>query len=317
MLYLDYSRKAGEWLPNHYGGRENLEAIDLLREINRRAYFNYPGILMIAEESTAWPGVTYYSDQGGLGFGFKWNLGWMNDTLSYLGRDPIHRKYHHNELTFGFLYAFSEKFILPLSHDEVVHGKGSIIARIPGDEWQKFATVRAYYSFMFGHPGKKLLFMGDEFAQRDEWDHDNSLDWHLLDYEPHQGIQKLVTDLNTIYRSSPSLYEADGEASGFSWVDADNHGDSVFAFLRHTEDRKEQTLVVVNMTPQTHENVRLGVPVEGRYIEILNSDATEYGGSGKGNMGGVNTDEIVSHGYPCSVNIVLPPLATVMFRVKQ
>ena len=313
MLYLDYSRKAGEWLANYHGGRENLEAIDLLRNINNRAYFNFPGIMMVAEESTAWPGVTNLTERGGLGFGFKWNLGWMNDTLRYLGRDPVHRRYHHNEMTFGLLYGFSENFILPLSHDEVVHGKRSILERIPGDDWQKFATLRAYYGFMWTHPGKKLLFMGDEFAQRDEWSHEKSLDWHLLAHAHHEGVQTLVGDLNRLYCATPELHASDTRHEGFEWVDADNHAGSIFVYLRRHEDSGVIVMVVVNMTPSLHEHMRFGVPCGGFFREVLNTDSTEYGGSGAGNGGGRQADALESHGRPWSLGITVPPLSTTIF----
>ncbi len=313
MLYLDYSRKEGEWIPNHLSGRENLEAIEILRSINSRAYFNFPGVFMIAEESTAWPGVTNFIERGGLGFGFKWNMGWMNDTLRYISRDPIHRKFHHNEMTFSLLYSFSENFILPLSHDEVVHGKHSIIERIPGPDPQKFATLRGYYTYMWTHPGKKMLFMGDEFAQRSEWDHDGSLDWHLLQYGSHQGIQHLVRDLNRFYHQSPALYELDSSSEGFEWVDADNYQQSIFVYLRKGRIRAEQLLVVVNMTPTEYLSYRVGVPGPGYYAEKINTDALQYGGNGAGNLGGVMAQEIPAHGKPWSIPIMLPALAALIF----
>ena len=315
MLYLNYSRKDGEWLPNKYGGTENLEAIRMLRTINERVYARLPGIMMIAEESTAWPGVTQMTAHGGLGFGFKWNMGWMNDTLSYMTRDPIHRRFHSHEMTFGLVYAFAEQFILPLSHDEVVHGKRSLLEKMPGDDWQKFANLRAYLGFMWGHPGKKLLFMGGEFGQRREWCHDRSLDWHLLDQaEPqstrHRGLQSLVADLNRELRRSPALYQSDVDADGFTWIEADNHGHSVFVFLRTTATQDDQVLVVCNLTPFVHEQYRIGVPGHGYYRELLNTDSHHFGGSGAGNLGGVTSDPIPSHGMPCSVSVCLPPLAT-------
>jgi len=316
MLYLDYSRKVGEWTPNEQGGRENLEAIELLKTVNSRAYFNHPGTMMIAEESTAWPGVSRPVDQGGLGFGFKWNMGWMNDTLRYMERDPVHRMHHHHEMTFGLAYAFSENFVLPLSHDEVVHGKGSLITKMPGDEWQKFANLRAYLGFMWGHPGKKLLFMGSEFAQRQEWNHDQSLDWHLLEEAPHAGIQKLIKDLNSIYRQQPALYQQDCSAEGFQWLDAENNEHSVFAFLRKGDQDSSSVLVVSNLTPTPHHDYRLGVPQSGHYVERLNTDSGQYGGSNMGNQGGVTTTSQASHGHPCSLSLSLPPLSTLIF-VKQ
>jgi 1,4-alpha-glucan branching enzyme len=313
MLYLDYSRKEGEWMPNHLGGRENIEAIEFLRNVNARAYFNFPGVMMIAEESTAWPGVTNFIERGGLGFGYKWNMGWMNDTLRYLSRDPVHRKFHHNEMTFSLLYAFSENFILPLSHDEVVHGKRSILDRVPGYDQDKFSTLRAYYAFMWTHPGKKLLFMGDEFAQRKEWDHQQSLDWHLLEQLPHQGVSNLIADLNLLYRSCPALYELDHSPEGFEWVDADNYLQSVFIFRRKSRVSREQLLVVVNMTPMAHPHYRIGVPAPGFYQEKINTDAVHYGGSGQGNLGGVQAEDIASHGCSWSLPLTLPPLSALVF----
>ena len=313
MLYLDYSRKAGEWIPNHLGGRENIEAIEFLRALNRRAYFNFPGVMMIAEESTAWPGVTNFIEVGGLGFGFKWNMGWMNDSLRYLSRDPIHRKFHHSEMTFSLLYSFSENFILPLSHDEVVHGKRSIVERIPGDDWQKFATLRAYYAFMWTHPGKKLLFMGDEFGQRDEWSHDKSLDWHLLQWPSHRGVQAVIRDLNLLYQRHPALYELDNSGEGFEWIDADDYLHSLFIFVRKGRVASDHLLVVVNFTPTPHTHFRIGVPGAGWYAERFNSDAEAYDGSGMGNLGGVHAEPIVAHGRSWSIAVTVPPLATLIF----
>ena len=316
MLYLDYSRKAGEWTPNVQGGRENLEAIEFLKTVNSRAYFNYPGSMMIAEESTAWPGVSRPVDQGGLGFGFKWNMGWMNDTLRYMERDPVHRQHHHHEMTFGLVYAFSENFVLPLSHDEVVHGKGSLIAKMPGDDWQKFANLRAYLGFMWGHPGKKLLFMGCEFAQRKEWNHDQSLDWHLLDQAPHAGMQRLVKDLNTVYRQQPALYQQDCSADGFEWLDGENNQQSIFAFLRKGHQGSAPVLVISNLTPTPHHHYQVGVPQAGHYVECLNTDSDQYGGSNTGNQGGVTTVAQGRHGHPCHLSLTLPPLSTLIL-VKQ
>jgi len=313
MLYLDYSRKHGEWVPNHMGGRENIEAIELLRSINSRAYFNHPGVLMVAEESTAWPGVTRFIESGGLGFGYKWNMGWMNDTLRYLGRDPVHRKFHHNELTFGLLYSFSENFILPLSHDEVVHGKHSLIDRIPGSEAQKFATLRTYYLFMWTHPGKKLLFMGCEFAQRDEWKHDYSLDWHLLEQPAHKGVQHLVADLNHLYRDTPALHELDCSGEGFEWLDANDYEHSVFLYRRKGRVASEQVFVALNFTPTPQPGLRIGVPEGGYYAERLNTDAHEYGGAGHGNLGGVMADHVPAHGQPWSLLVNLPGLSGLVF----
>ncbi len=286
MLYLDYSRKEGEWIPNEYGGRENLEAVRFLQQMNHHIYGSHPGIMTIAEESTSWPKVSQPVHEGGLGFGFKWNMGFMHDTLSYFARDPIYRKHHHSELTFGLLYAFSENFVLPISHDEVVHGKGSMIAKMPGDDWQKFANLRAYYGMMWGHPGKKLLFMGQEFAQWGEWSEERSLDWNLLAYAPHEGMRRLVRDLNLTYRSKPALHARDCEGEGFEWIVADDQDNSVFAWLRKAPGEKP-IAVICNLTPTYHERYELSLPVAGRWREILNTDAEIYGGSGKGNGGRV------------------------------
>ena len=314
MLYLDYSREAGEWLPNEHGGRENLEAIELLRQVNSRVYLNHPGVMMIAEESTAWPGVSKPVDTGGLGFGFKWNMGWMNDTLKYMERDPIHRQHHHNEMTFGLIYSFSENFVLPLSHDEVVHGKGSLLDKMPGDDWQKFANLRAYYGFMWTHPGKKLLFMGGEFAQRHEWSHDQSLDWHLLEQVSHQGIQRLIKDLNHTYRNLSALYELDCDEAGFQWLDSQNHEQSILTYLRKGHDEKTLALIVVNFTPTVYENFNIGVPLAGFYRECLNTDSHIYGGSNVGNNGGVYSKNIECEGHDNHVNLSIPPLATMIFE---
>jgi 1,4-alpha-glucan branching enzyme len=313
MLYLDYSRKHGEWIPNHFGGRENIEAIELLRTLNRRAYFNHPGVLMVAEESTAWPGVTNFIEVGGLGFGFKWNMGWMNDTLRYLGREPVHRKFHHSEVTFSLLYSFTENFILPLSHDEVVHGKKSILERIPGDDWQKFATLRAYYAFMWTHPGKKLLFMGDEIAQRAEWNHDRSLDWHLTEHAPHRGMQAVIRDLNALYLRHPALYELDTSSEGFEWIEADDYLHSMLVYVRKGRVASEHVLVVINFTPTPHVNFRIGVPSAGWYAERFNSDAEIYAGSGMGNFGGVHAEQVAAHGREWSIAITVPPLSALVF----
>ncbi len=314
MLYLNYSREEGEWLPNQFGGKENLEAIHLLKQINERVYKNFPGVAMIAEESTAWPGVTDYTSNGGLGFGFKWNLGWMNDSLRYMARDPIHRQYHRSDLSFGLLYAFSENFILPLSHDEVVHGKRSLLEKMPGDDWQKFANLRAYYGFMWSHPGKKLLFMGGEFAQRKEWSHDHSLDWSLLDFDAHKGIQRLVRDLNAVCTANPALYQGDCDADGFEWIEADANGKALFIYARKiTNSEQDCVLAVVNMTPTVHEHYRIGVQGPGFYKEILNSDSALYGGGDVGNYGGVQAENIASHDRHWSIRITVPPLATVLF----
>lgn len=314
MLYLDYSRKEGEWIPNQYGGKENLEAIDFLKKLNEIVYANYPGVLMVAEESTAWPQVTAPTYLGGLGFGFKWNMGWMNDTLEYMSKDPIHKKYHMNLLTFSLIYAFSENFILPLSHDEVVHGKRSLLDKMPGDMWQKFANLRLLYGFMFGHPGKKLLFMSGDFGQWDEWNHAKSLDWHLLEYDTHRGIQQFIKDLNQLYKSQPALYENDFHRSGFEWIDLQDLDNSAIAFLRRGKRSEETLIFVCNFTPVVRENYRIGVPHPGYYTEMLNSDSKLYGGSGAGNLGGVAAENRPWHNHPCSLNLVLPPLAVLVFK---
>ncbi|MGB5323935.1 MAG: 1,4-alpha-glucan branching protein GlgB [Pseudomonadales bacterium] len=313
MLYLDYAREHGEWIPNEHGGRENLAAINFLRQVNARAYFNHAGVMMVAEESTAWPGVSKPVDQDGLGFGFKWNMGWMNDTLSFMERDPIHRKYHNNEMTFGLLYGFSENFVLPLSHDEVVHGKRSLLEKMPGDNWQKFANLRAYLGFMWTHPGKKLLFMGGEFAQRSEWNHDQSLDWHLLEYESHRGIQHLVKDLNACYRNTPALYELDCEAAGFEWLQ-ENADQSLFAYLRKGRNGAGPVVVVVNLTPNTYPRYELPVPLPGYYREILNSDAAIYGGSNQGNDGGIAARDTHHGAHAHHITLCVPPLATLVLQ---
>ncbi len=314
MLYLDYSRQEGEWLPNAEGGRENLEAIEFLKQVNSRLYFNYPGILLIAEESTAWPGVTKPVDSGGLGFGFKWNMGWMNDTLRYVSRDPVHRRHHHNEMTFGLVYSFSENFVLPISHDEVVHGKRSLLEKMPGDDWQKFANLRAYLAFMWSHPGKKLLFMGCEFAQRAEWNHDTSLSWQLLESPPHRGVHHLVGDLNRVYQSMPALHQRDCNHLGFEWILPDFEEQSIFAYLRKGEDDSPLALILVNMTPTCHEGFKLGVPAEGCYLERINTDSGQYGGSNQGNLGAVYSSASPWNGQAFSIEIVVPPLAVLIFE---
>ncbi|MBB6250642.1 1,4-alpha-glucan branching protein GlgB [Nitrospirillum iridis] len=311
MLYLDYSRKAGEWIPNREGGNENLEAVDFLQTVNTLVYGEHPGTMTVAEESTSWPGVSQPAYAGGLGFGFKWNMGWMHDTLDYVSTDPVHRKWHHDRMTFGLLYAFSENFVLPISHDEVVYGKCSVLEKMPGDDWQKFATTRAYYAFMWGHPGKKLLFMGQEFGQRGEWNFERSLDWHLLADPRHEGLRTLVRDLNRHYRQRGALHEADCEAAGFRWVVADDNEQSVFAFLRFGDDGAPPVAVLCNLTPVPRHGYRVGLPVAGRWVEILNTDAWIYGGSGLGNGGVVTADAAALHGLPASAALTLPPLATV------
>jgi 1,4-alpha-glucan branching enzyme len=313
MLYLDYARKEGEWIPNAYGGRENLEAITFLRQLNEEAYSREPDTHMIAEESTAWPLVTRPAYVGGLGFGLKWDMGWMHDTLRYMSKDAIHRKYQHNDLTFRLLYAFNENFILPLSHDEVVHGKGSLLGKMPGDDWQKFANLRAMLGYMYAQPGKKLLFMGDEFAQGREWNHDESLDWHLLEYPQHQGVQRWLSDLNRFYRSEPSLHELEFTDQGFEWVDCNDAEQSVICLMRKGRTAGRVTLVAANFTPVPRFGYRLGAPCGGAWREALNSDAKEYWGSGLGNTGAVQAEAAPHHGRPFSLSITLPPLATVFF----
>ncbi len=317
MLYLDYSRNPGEWIPNRYGGNHNLDAIDFLRRVNSRVAERHPGAMMIAEESTAFDGVSRPVHDGGLGFDFKWNMGWMHDTLDYMSREPVHRRYHHHQMTFGLVYAYSEKFVLPLSHDEVVHGKGSLIGRMPGDRWQKFANLRAYFGFMWTHPGKKLLFMGGEFAQEREWNHDQSLDWHLLDDAMHAGVQRLVRDLNRLYRQTPALHELDTEPAGFEWIEGNDADNSVFSFLRRGKGDGEPVLVVTNMTPVVRNGYRLGAPHAGQWREILNTDAREYGGSGVGNNSAVPTQPVGWHGRSCSIEIDLPPLATLILKPER
>jgi 1,4-alpha-glucan branching enzyme len=313
MLYLDYSREAGEWVPNRHGGNENLEAAAFLRKLNETVYARYPGAITIAEESTAWPGVSQPTYAGGLGFGFKWNMGWMHDTLEYMRQVPVHRRWHHDRMTFGLMYAFTENFVLPLSHDEVVHGKGSLLGKMPGDAWQQFASLRAYYAFMWAHPGKKLLFMGQDFAQGREWNFDAELDWPLQDIAWHRGVQTLVRDCNHAYRSQRSLHERDCEADGFRWIEVDDRLSSVFAWLRFGVDGAPIVAAVSNFTPVPRQDYRIGLPLSGRWREILNTDAAAYGGSNCGNAGGVIAGEMASHGYPCSATITLPPLATLWF----
>lgn len=315
MLYLDYSRNEGEWIPNVHGGRENLEAIAMLQAVNQRVGFNYPGVLMIAEESTAFPGVTKPVDQGGLGFHYKWNMGWMNDTLNYIERDPIYRQYHQDQLSFGLVYAFSENFVLPLSHDEVVHGKGSMINKMPGDDWQQFANLRAYLSFMWTHPGKKLLFMGAEFAQRQEWNHNQSLDWHLLDAPAHSGISSLVSDLNKLLVESPALYERDTTSEGFEWLQLDNAAQSVLIWLRKSAEG-ELLVITANMTPAVHPAYRFGLPVMGTLTEIFNSDALAYGGSNQLNLEVVEVESIAANGRDYSADVCLAPLAVQVFKLE-
>jgi 1,4-alpha-glucan branching enzyme len=314
MLYLDYSRQPGQWIPNKYGGNENLDAIAFLRRLNELAYGEVPGTITMAEESTAWPSVSLPTYLGGLGFGYKWNMGWMHDTLSYISQDPVYRKYHHHQLTFGLIYAFTENFILPLSHDEVVHGKGSLLGKMPGDRWQKFANLRAYFGFMFGHPGKKLLFMGGELAQEREWNHDASLDWHLLDDQMHRGVQTLVRDLNRLYRELPALHQRDGESEGFEWLELHDSQQSVLVFMRRAAEAAPEVVVACNFTPVPRLGYRVGVPQGGYYRERLNTDAAVYGGANIGNGGGVMAEEVGSHGRPYSLCLTLPPLGTVILE---
>jgi 1,4-alpha-glucan branching enzyme len=313
MLYRDYSRREGEWIPNVYGGRENLEAIGFLRHLNAVVAERCPGAIMVAEESTAWPGVSRPISSGGLGFSYKWNMGWMHDTLNYVSKDPIHRQYHHYDMTFGLLYAFSENFILPLSHDEVVYGKRSLLGKMPGDRWQRFANLRAYFGFMWGHPGKKLLFMGGEIAQEREWNHDRELDWASLQDSAHAGIQRLVRDLNRLYAAEPALHQRDCEPNGFQWTIGDDRVNSVFSFLRYAAN-DPPILVVSNMTPVPRYGYRIGVPFDGTWREIFNSDSEFYGGSNIGNQGQMLAQELAAHGQPYSVEIILPPLATIYLR---
>jgi 1,4-alpha-glucan branching enzyme len=317
LLYLDYGREEGDWIPNQYGGRENLEAIAFLRRLNEAIYQEKPDVQTIAEESTAWPMVSRPTYIGGLGFGLKWDMGWMHDTLEYMTKDPIYRKYHHNNLTFRLIYAFFENFILPLSHDEVTHGKGSLLGKMPGDDWQKFANLRLLLGYMYAQPGKKLLFMGGEFGQWREWIHDESLEWHLLQYLPHSGLQQWVSDLNRFYRGQPALYELDFEQAGFEWIDCNDVEHSVVSLIRKGRSRDDVIAVVSNFTPVTHFNYRIGVPQPGFWRELLNSDAKEYGGSGQGNLSGVEATPIPWHGRPYSLTITLPPLAAVFFKPSQ
>ncbi|HSF40900.1 MAG TPA: 1,4-alpha-glucan branching protein GlgB [Thermoanaerobaculia bacterium] len=314
MLYLDYSRKAGEWIPNEYGGRENLEAIRFLREMNTEIYESEPGAQTMAEESTAWPLVSRPIYIGGLGFGYKWDMGWMHDTLAYLAHDPIHRKYHHNQITFRSIYAFNENFVLPLSHDEVVHGKGSLVNKMPGDTWQKLANLRLLYGSMWAQPGKKLLFMGGELAQWKEWNHDASLDWHLLDDPAHAGISRWLEDLNRLYREEPALHELDCSPEGFEWIDGSDAENCVLVFLRKGTKPSRAIVIAFNFTPVIRENYRFGVPGGGHWKEILNSDAPQYGGSGQGNLGGVDAVPIPMHGRTHSLTVTLPPLGVIFFQ---
>ena len=314
MLYLDYSRKAGEWIPNEYGGNENVHAITFLQRFNAEVFRNFPDVQTYAEESTAWPMVSRPTYVGGLGFGFKWDMGWMHDTLQYLGRDAIHRQYHHGEIIFRMVYAFSENYVLPLSHDEVVHGKGSLLSRMPGDCWQQFAGLRLLYGYQWGQPGKKLLFMGCEFGQGGEWKHDTSLDWHLLGSHWHAGVQRWVSDLNRVYQQEQALHDQDCRWQGFEWVDCSDNASSIIAFLRKSQMSDDQILVVCNFTPVPRQGYRMGVPYAGRWSELLNSDATIYAGSGMGNFGGFDAEPIPMHGRPYSLSLTVPPLSVMFFK---
>lgn len=316
MLYRDYSKKEGEWIPNKYGGRENLEAVSFLKRFNEVVYSRHPDVMTIAEESTAWPKVSAPTSEGGLGFGFKWNMGWMNDTLEYFEKDPIYRSHHQGQLTFSFVYAFNENFLLPLSHDEVVHGKGSLIGKMPGDYWQKFANLRLLYSYMYFHPGKKLLFMGAELAQWDEWNHDAELDWSLGEFDAHRGISRLVQDLNKSYSSNPALYELDSSSEGLQLVNGSDSSQSVVTFIRASKHGKQKILGVFNFTPFVRHNYKVGVPVAGRWDEVFNSDSSIYWGSNVGNYGGVATEDSPSHGQPQSITLSLPPLAAIFLEVR-
>jgi len=316
MLYLDYSREAGQWEPNHLGGRENLEAISFLQEANATAYKRNPGIVMIAEESTSWPGVTRPTSGGGLGFGLKWNMGWMHDTLQYMHEDPMYRSYHHNDITFGFLYAFSENFLLPISHDEVVHGKGSLLGKMPGDQWQKLANVRAYLAFMWAHPGKQLLFMGSEFGQPSEWSEERGLDWWILDQPVHQGLQRLVGQLNRIYRDSGALWQQDNSEAGFEWLEAGDAAHNVVAFLRWSKDG-QPIAVIMNFSGNPVGPYRIGLPFAGVWEELLNTDAVDFGGSGVGNYGAVTATDVPWAGRPASAELTLPPLAGLWLTLRR
>ncbi len=311
MLYLDYSREAGEWLPNRYGGREDLDAVAFLQELNAVVHAAEPGVVMVAEESTAWPGVSRPTDVGGLGFTFKWNMGWMHDTLEYVSKEPVHRRWHHDDATFSLIYAWDENFVLPLSHDEVVHGKGALLRKLPGDEWQQFATLRALYGHMWAHPGKQLLFMGSELGQGTEWSESGSLDWYVLDYPLHRGVLRCVSDLNRVYRAEPALWELDHSPEGFEWLVGDAREDNVLAYARFSADRSRALACIANLSPVVRHHWRVPLPVGGRWREVLNTDAAEYGGSGVGNLGAVDAVEEPFHGRPFSAEVTIPPLAAV------
>jgi 1,4-alpha-glucan branching enzyme len=317
MLYLDYSRKAGEWIPNEFGGRENLAAIALLKRLNEVAHARFPGMMIVAEESTSWPMVSRPTYLGGLGFTFKWNMGWMNDTLSYMRENPVYRKFHHSSMTFSMLYAFTENFVLPFSHDEVVHGKRSMLQKMPGDMWQQFANLRLLYAYQYAHPGKKLLFMGSEFGQQEEWNFETGLNWDLLKYPSHSGMQKLVTDLNRVARQEPSLHEADFDWQGFEWLDCNDADASVFSFIRRAKSGEDLVLAIANFTPVVRDNYRVGVPRKGRYVEILNTDAGAYGGTNVGNLGGADAGLIPWNGKEYSIKLTLPPLALLILKPSK
>ena len=316
MLYLDYSRNEGEWVPNRFGGRENLEAIDFIRELNTLTHLEQPGSIMLAEESTAWPSVSRPTYVGGLGFTYKWNMGWMNDILQYVQKDPVHRRWSHQHLTFSLLYAFSENFVLPFSHDEVVHGKGSMFDKVPGDEWQKAATLRALYGFMYVHPGKKLMFMGCEFGQTSEWDYDHSLDWHVLNRPLHAGLRTFVQDLNRVYAAEPALHQVDFEPAGFQWIDCNDSENSVVSFIRRARNGADLIVAIVNFTPVPRDGYRIGVPRGGEYLELVNSDSEVYGGSNLGNRGVVTTESIAAHGHADSLRLNLPPLGFLILKPR-
>jgi len=314
MLYRDYSRNEGEWIPNRFGGRENLEAVEFLKHLNALLHQNFPGVVSIAEESTAWPGVSRPTYLGGLGFTFKWNMGWMHDMLGYMSKDPVHRKYHANQFTFSMLYAYSENFVLALSHDEVVYGKGSLLRKMPGDDWQRFANSRLLFGYMFTHPGKKHLFMGMEFGQWNEWDHNKGLDWHLLDNPQHKGLQRWVKELHCLYRSQPSLFEQDYVPDGFRWIDCHDTDNSIYSYVRYAIDKASYVVVVCNFTPIPREGYRIGVPEPGWYAERLNSDSEAYGGSNMGNHGGVQAEPTPWQGFDWSIQLIIPPLACMIFQ---
>jgi 1,4-alpha-glucan branching enzyme len=314
MLYLDYGRQSGEWIPNEFGGKENLGAVSLLKELNVVVHREFPGAVTIAEESTSWPGVSRPTYTGGLGFTFKWNMGWMHDMLTFFQHDPIYRRFHQNQLTFGLLYAFSENFVLALSHDEVVHGKRTLLDKMPGDVWQRFANLRLLYGYMYSHPGKKMLFMGGEFGQWREWNHDTSLDWHLCEDEPHRGLQRLIRDLNRVYREEPALHEIDFDWSGFQWIDFSDADNSVIAYLRKAKSTQAAIVCLCNFTPMPRHHYRIGVPEPGWYRELVNTDGIAYGGSNMGNGGGIHATETPSHGFPYSLTITLPPLSILLLK---